>query len=70
MTFKISDNEYGRHHPSNSWAFCYARRRHHKCFARFSYQRGVYLSTCHTLELYQNSAKQKYEIFNVDFCKD
>jgi len=22
MTFKVSDNQYGRPHPSDSWAFC------------------------------------------------
>jgi len=22
MTFKVSDNQYGRFHPSDSWAFC------------------------------------------------
>jgi len=23
MTLKVSDNQYGRPHPSNSWASCY-----------------------------------------------
>jgi len=23
MTFKVSDNQYGRPHPSDSWASCY-----------------------------------------------
>jgi len=23
MTFKVSDNQYGRSHPSDSWVSCY-----------------------------------------------